>query len=179
MKLNDLRPDEGATRERKRVGRGKGSGQGKTAGRGQKGQNARSGGGVPHYFEGGQLPLVRRLPFKRGFTNIFRVEYQEVNVDQLQDRFEAGADVTPETLAAAGLVREADGPVVILGRGELKKKLNVSAHRYTKSAREKIEKAGGSVAELELLFTGARATVKPLRKEQIEALRGEHAGDAS
>ena len=86
MKLNDLRPDEGATRKRKRVGRGKGSGQGKTSGRGTKGQKARSGGGVPHYFEGGQLPLVRRLPFKRGFTNIFRIEYQEVNIDQLQDR---------------------------------------------------------------------------------------------
>ena len=179
MKLNDLRPDEGATRKRKRVGRGKGSGQGKTAGRGTKGQNARSGGGVPHYFEGGQLPLVRRLPFKRGFTNIFRIEYQEVNIDQLQDRFKSGDAVTPESLAEAGLIREADQPVVILGRGDLKKKLKVSAHRYTKSARAKIEEAGGTVTDLELEFTGARATFKPLRKEQIEARRADRADDAS
>jgi len=179
MKLNDLRPDEGATKKRKRVGRGTGSGRGKTSGRGTKGQNARSGGGVPNYFEGGQLPLVRRLPFKRGFTNIFRIEYQEVNIDQLQDHFKSAAAVTPESLEEAGLIREHDQPVVILGRGDLKKKLKVSAHRFSKSARAKIEEAGGSITELELAFTGARATVKLLRKEQIEARRAGRVDDAS
>jgi len=173
MKLHDLRPDKGATQKRKRVGRGHGSGKGKTAGRGTKGQNARSGGGVPPYFEGGQLPLVRRLPFKRGFTNIFRTVYQEVNVDQLEARFEKGAEVTPEALAEAGLVRKATDPVVILGRGELGKALTVKAHRFTKSAREKIESAGGSIEELELLVTGANATVKLLPKAELEALRSQ------
>ena len=171
MKLHDLRPDEGATKKRKRVGRGRGSGHGKTAGRGTKGQNARSGGGVPPYFEGGQLPLVRRLPFKRGFSNIFRINYQEVNVDQLEDRFEAGAEISPETLAEAGLIREATEPVVMLGRGELGTAYTVKAHRFTKGARKKIEEAGGSIEELELLLTGARATVKLLPKEELEALR--------
>lgn len=171
MKLHDLRPDEGAKKKRKRVGRGRGSGYGKTAGRGTKGQNARAGGGVPPYFEGGQLPLVRRLPFKRGFTNIFRTAYQEVNVDQLEDRFEAGDEVTPETLAAAGLVREATEPVVVLGRGELGAAFTVKAHRFSKSARQKIEDAGGSIEELDLLITGPHATVKLLRKEELEALR--------
>nr|MBN1229955.1 50S ribosomal protein L15 [Anaerolineae bacterium] len=173
MKLHDLRPDSGANKKRKRVGRGISAGQGKTAGRGTKGQNARSGGGVPPYFEGGQLPLVRRLPFKRGFTNIFRVEYQEVNVDVLEDRFDAGVEITPQVLADARLVRDAEKPVVIMGRGELSKKLTVKAHRFTKSALEKIEKAGGTTELLELEFTGARATVKLLRKDQIEALRAE------
>lgn len=173
MKLNDLRPDKGATKKRKRVGRGYGSGRGKTAGRGTKGQNARSGGGVPPYFEGGQLPLVRRLPFKRGFTNIFRVTYQEVNVDQLADRFEAGAEITPESLAEVGLVRDGQEPVVVLGRGDLDTKFTVKAHRFSKSARQKIEDAGGSVEELELLVTGPHATVKLLTKEQLAALREE------
>lgn len=176
MKLHDLRPDEGATKKRKRVGRGHGSGHGKTAGRGTKGQNSRSGGGVSPYFEGGQLPLVRRLPFKRGFSNIFRTNYQEVNIDQLEDRFEAGAEITPEALAAAGLVRDANEPVVILGRGELGTAFTVKAHRFSKSAREKIEAAGGTVEELELLVTGARATVKLLPKEQLEALRSQRGG---
>ncbi len=171
MKLHDLRPDKGARKKRKRVGRGRSSGMGKTSGRGMKGQGARSGGGKGHYFEGGQLPLVRRLPYKRGFTNIFRIEYQEVNVDSLEERFEKGAEVTPETLAEAGLVRDGDRPVVILGRGDLAKTLTVRAHRLTKSAVEKIEAAGGTVEKLELELTGARATVKKLRKEQIEALR--------
>src|SRR5690606_4424935 len=171
MKLHELRPDEGAKKKRKRVGRGISAGQGKTAGRGTKGQGARSGGGKGAYFEGGQLPLVRRLPFKRGFTNIFRIEYQEVNVDDLARVFAAGDEVTPETLAAKRLVRKADQPVAILGRGELGVALKVKAHRFSASAREKIEQAGGSVEELELLLTGARATVKKLRKEQLEALK--------
>lgn len=179
MKLHDLRPDEGATKKRKRVGRGRAAGQGKTAGRGMKGQGARSGGGKGPYFEGGQLPLVRRLPFKRGFTNIFRIEYQEVNLDLLEDRFNKGDEVTPQALFEARLVRDAEQPVVILGRGDLTKALNVSAHRFSKSAREKIEAAGGSITDLELEFIGAQATVKLLRKEQIEAIRAERDQAAS
>ena len=173
MKLHDLRPDKGATRKRKRVGRGIAAGQGKTAGRGTKGQGARTGGGTSPYFEGGQLPLVRRLPFKRGFNNIFRIEYQEVNLDQLEGRFEAGAEVTPEALAAAGLIRDAEQPVVVLGRGKVKTAYKVRAHRFSKSAQAKIEAAGGSVEMLTPLLTGARATVKRPTRAQIEALRAE------
>ncbi|GAB4575866.1 MAG: 50S ribosomal protein L15 [Anaerolineae bacterium] len=170
MKLHDLRPNPGAKKEKTRVGRGIAAGKGKTAGRGTKGQNARSGGGKGPYFEGGQLPLARRLPFKRGFTNLFRIEYQEVNLDTLAERFDDGAEVTPETLAAAGAIRDAEKPVVVLGRGELNKKLTVKAHRFSRTAREQIEAAGGKVEQLELLITGARATIKKLRKEQLEAL---------
>ncbi len=145
MKLHELRPNPGAKRPRKRVGRGIAAGQGKTAGRGTKGQNARSGGGVRPYFEGGTLPLYRRLPYKRGFKPLNRVEYNEVNLDQLAAKFEANAEVTPETLAAVGLVSEPKRPVVILGRGEIDVPLKVKVHRISKSARAKIEAAGGSV----------------------------------
>ena len=171
MKLHELRPAEGSTKRRKRVGRGYSAGQGKTAGRGQKGQGARSGGGKGLYFEGGQLPLVRRLPFKRGFTNIFRIVYEEINVDDLGQAFADGETVTPEALAEKGLIRKATDPVVVLGRGDLAVKLTVKAHRFSKSAQEKIEGAGGSVEKLELLVTGPLATVKKLRKEQLAKLR--------
>lgn len=164
MKLHDLKPDPGSRKKRTRVGRGISAGKGKTAGRGTKGQNARPGGTKAPYFEGGQLPLVRRLPFKRGFTNLFRIEYQEVNVASLAEAFKSGATVTPDTLAQAGLIKEADQPVVILGDGELSAKLQVSAHRFTKSAREKIEAAGGSVDHIALAVRGARATIKKLPK---------------
>lgn len=173
MKLTDLKPAKGSVKKKRRVGQGIAAGRGKTAGRGTKGQGARRGGGKGPYFEGGQLPLVRRLPFKRGFTNLFRIEYQEVNVDSLEERFEAGASVTPEALVEQGLIRDAHKPVKVLGRGELSKKLDVSAHNYTKSAQEKIEKAGGSVTTLELLLTGAAATIKKPQKSVIEALRAE------
>ena len=149
MKLHDLRPAEGAKKKRKRVGRGISAGQGKTAGRGTKGQGARTGGGKGPYFEGGQLPLVRRLPHKRGFTNIWRVKYTAVNLDRLSG-FAAGADVSPETLAAAGIIKRADEPVVILGRGSLDRPLTVKAHRFSASARAQIEAAGGVVEELSL-----------------------------
>ncbi|MCQ3929309.1 MAG: 50S ribosomal protein L15 [Chloroflexi bacterium] len=175
MKLHDLQPAPGSTKKKTRVGRGISAGKGKTAGRGTKGQGARSGGVKGPYFEGGQLPLVRRLPFKRGFTNVFRIEYQEVNVEVLEAVFNAGDVVTPAALAEKRIVREADAPVVILGEGELTKKLTVQAHRFSKSAKEKIEKAGGTAETLELLLTGARATVKKLPKEQVEALRAEKA----
>ncbi len=144
MKLHELQPAEGSRKGRKRVGRGISAGQGKTSGRGTKGQGARTGGGPSPYFEGGQLPLVRKLPFKRGFTNLRRIEYAEVNVGRLQG-FEADAEIDPMTMAAAGLIREPERMVVILGDGNLQTALKVKAHRFTKTAREKIEAAGGSV----------------------------------
>jgi large subunit ribosomal protein L15 len=147
MKLHDLRPADGAKKRRKRVGRGIAAGQGKTAGRGTKGQAARSGGTKGPYFEGGQLPLVRRLPFRRGFTNIFKVEYIPVNLYRLEG-FAADQEVSPETLASAGIIKSASLPVVILGQGEIDRPLTVKAHRFSSSARTKIEEAGGSVEEL-------------------------------
>jgi large subunit ribosomal protein L15 len=173
MKLHDLRPNPGKNKKRKRVGRGISAGQGKTAGRGTKGQGARSGGGKGAYFEGGQLPLVRRLPFKRGFTNIFRIEYQEVNVELLNANMAAGTEVTPEVMFDHGLIRDPEKPVVVLGRGDLGKKLTVKAHRFTTSAAEKITGAGGSTEVLPLLVTGARATVKKMRRADLAKLRSQ------
>lgn len=173
MKLHELKPDEGSKRKRTRVGRGIAAGKGKTAGRGTKGQGARAGGGKGPYFEGGQLPLVRRLPFKRGFTNIFGITYQEVNIDMIDARFNDGDVVNGESLVAAGLIRKADEPLKVLGRGELTKKVEVHANKFTKSAAEKIEKAGGSVNQHDLKVTGALATVKKLRKEDYERLYGD------
>lgn len=140
--LHDLSPPAGSHRDRKRKGRGPGSGNGKTAGRGQKGQKSRSGGSVHPMFEGGQMPLHRRIP-KRGFTNINRVEYQIVNLYSL-DRFDGA--VTVETLHEAGLISSARRPVKILGQGEVEAALDVEAHAFSRSAREKIEAAGGSVS---------------------------------
>ncbi len=151
MKLHDLRPAPGSKKNKKRVGRGMASGHGKTSGRGMKGQNARSGGGKGPYFEGGQLPLVRRLPFRRGFTNIHRVEYKPVNVERLQAVFgDAGQEVTPEALVEAGIIKRSDKAVAILGQGEITSALTVKAHRFSQSAKEKIEAAGGSVEVLPL-----------------------------
>ncbi|HSR32855.1 MAG TPA: 50S ribosomal protein L15 [Anaerolineae bacterium] len=147
MKLHELHSPKGARKPRKRVGRGISAGQGKTAGRGTKGQASRSGGTKGPYFEGGQLPLVRRLPFKRGFTNIFRVQYASVNLCRLEG-FAANEEISPETLAAAGIIRSAMVPVAILGHGDLDRPLVVKAHRFSSSARAKIEEAGGSVEEL-------------------------------
>lgn len=148
MKLHELQPNEGKTKKRKRVGRGIAAGQGKTAGRGYKGQGARAGGGTRLYHQGGNLPFYRRLPFKRGFTPINRVEYNEINLDQLVV-FGTGQDVTPETLAEARLLRDEQKPVVIMGRGEVTVALKVRAHRVTKGALAKIEAAGGSVEIIE------------------------------
>jgi large subunit ribosomal protein L15 len=149
VKLHELRPQEGALKKRKRVGRGIAAGQGKTAGRGTKGQNARSGGGVRPYFEGGQLPLVRKLPFARGvgFRDPWRVQFTPVNLERLAI-FRMEAEVTPEMLADAGIIKRADELVVILGRGEVEHSLTVKAHRFSASARAKIEAAGGVVEEL-------------------------------
>lgn len=146
MKLHELKPAKGAVKSKRRLGRGTATGQGKTAGRGQKGQWSRSGGGVRVGFEGGQMPLARRLP-KRGFNNIFKKAYTEVNVEVL-NRFENGAEITAEVLKAAGVISkiEKDG-VKILGEGNLEKAITVKAAKFTASAQEKIEKAGGK-AEL-------------------------------
>lgn len=152
MKIHDLKPPEGSKRRRQRVARGIGGRRGKTAGRGMKGQKARN--TVPVGFEGGQTPLFRRTPKKRGFRNPFRVEYNPVNLDVLE-RFEEGAEVTPETLRARGLTPKR-GNVKILGRGELTKKLTVRAHKFSKPAREAIEAAGGTVEELPPPFRGPR-----------------------
>lgn len=143
--LNNLKAPAGSTHKKKRVGRGPGSGLGKTAGRGSKGQKSRSGYSEKRGFEGGQMPLHRRLP-KRGFTNIFKREWAEVNLADLERLFEAGATVTPEALVESGVVRKSRAKsVVVLGRGELQKALNVTAHRFSAAARQKIEAAGGKV----------------------------------
>ncbi|HFE65787.1 MAG TPA: 50S ribosomal protein L15 [Chloroflexi bacterium] len=150
MKLHDLRPNPGAKKKRKRVGRGISAGQGKTAGRGTKGQNARSGGGKGIYFEGGQLPLARRLPYKRGFTNIRKVYYKPVNLDRLAEIDFGDVEVTPEVLAAIGFIKKPTDPVVILGDGDIDVALTVKAHRFSATARQKIEAAGGKVEVLPL-----------------------------
>lgn len=148
MKLHELLPALGSTKSKRRLGRGHGSGRGKTSGRGTKGQNARTGGPVRPYFEGGQLPLVRRLPVRRGFVNIFRIEYEPVNLNRLAV-FRADAEVTPEALALMGIVRTLNRPVKILGQGEITVPLKVRAHAFSASAREKIVAAGGTVEEIE------------------------------
>ena len=143
MKLHELTPAEGSRKVRNRVGRGIGSGNGKTAGKGHKGQNARSGGGVRLGFEGGQTPLFRRLP-KRGFTNINRKEFTIVNLSTL-NRFEDGTEVTPELLLETGVISKLNDGVKILASGAVEKKLTVKAHKFSSSAKEAIEAAGGSV----------------------------------
>ena len=150
MKLHDLEPNEGAKKDRKRVGRGTAAGQGKTAGRGMKGQGARAGGGTPLYHQGGNLPFFRRLPFMRGkgFTPINRIEYYEVNLDQLS-KFRAKSVVSPETLAENRIIRDNRKPVVMLGRGDIEKALTVKVQRISKGAQTKIEAAGGSVEIIE------------------------------
>ena len=147
MKQHEVRPPRGAKRPRKRVGRGDGSGHGSYSGKGLKGQKARSGGGVRPNFEGGQLPLTKALPRIRGFTNIFRKEFSVVNLDRLA-KFPANSEVTPKVMVEAGTVKNLKRPVKVLGRGELEQPLVVEAHRFSESARQKIEAAGGSVREI-------------------------------
>jgi large subunit ribosomal protein L15 len=158
MKLHDLYPPKGAKKKRKRVGRGIAAGQGKTAGRGMKGQNARSGGGVRPYFEGGQLPLVRKLPFARGvgFRNPWKMHFKPVNVGRLVEYFEEGAVVSPDTLADVGIIKSPRELVAILAEGELDRALTVRAHRISASARQKIEAAGGNVEQLPVQRGGYR-----------------------
>ncbi len=147
MKLHDLQPAPGAKKAKTRKGRGIAAGQGKTAGRGTKGQRARTGRGIHPYFEGGQLPLVRRLPHVRGFKNIFRTEFEVVNLDTLEAAFGENTAVTPDLMVEQGLIKQA-GRVKVLGRGEIKKPLQISAHAFSASAKEKIAAAGGSATEL-------------------------------
>lgn len=151
MRLQDLKPNEGSKKLRKRIGRGHGSGSGKTAGRGVKGQNSRQGGGVRLYHQGGNLPFFRKLPFMRGegFSPLNRVRYAEVNLDALHG-FAAGAEVTPETLAEAGVLKDKKKPIKIMGRGDINVALKIKVHKVTDGARQKIEKAGGSVETIAL-----------------------------
>lgn len=142
MKLHELSPAEGSSRKAFRVGRGAGSGNGKTAGKGHKGQKARSGGGVRPGFEGGQMPLQRRVP-KRGFVNIFATHYATVNIGQLNEKFEDGAVVDADAIVAAGLVKKVMDGIKVLGNGEVNKNLTVKVAAFSKSAKEKIENAGG------------------------------------
>ena len=148
MKLHELQPAEGSRKERSRVGRGLGSGNGKTSGRGMKGQNSRSGGGVRTGFEGGQMPIYRRLP-KRGFKNVWAKTYAEVNVESL-NRFEDGTVVDPVALVESGILKNVRDGIRILGKGELTKKLTVRANGFTKSAEEKITAAGGQIEKIEV-----------------------------
>jgi large subunit ribosomal protein L15 len=155
MKVHDLHPAPGSTKAKRRVGRGIGGKGGKTAGKGTKGQKAR--GTIPARFEGGQLPLVQRVPKRRGFTNPFRVEYGVINLDTLEEA--EGTDITPDSLRAAGLVHK-HGLVKVLGRGELTRKVNVSAHAFSKSAEAAITGAGGSVTRLPLPWGERRPPAK-------------------
>lgn len=147
LSLNNLHPAPGSTHKKKRVGRGPGSGLGKTSGRGNKGQKSRSGYASRPGFEGGQMPLQRRLP-KRGFTNIFKKQWLEISLAKIEDNFQAGEEVTPEILHDRGLIKKAKHDLVILGNGDFTKALKISAHRFTKTAREKIEKAGGTATQI-------------------------------
>ncbi len=147
LALNNLSPAPGSTHKKKRVGRGPGSGLGKTAGKGHKGQKSRSGYSRKIGFEGGQMPLQRRLP-KRGFTNIFKKKWVEISLAKLEENFSANDEITPDILHKRGLIKKAKHDLVILGTGEVSKALRISAHRFTKSAREKIENVGGSITEI-------------------------------
>jgi large subunit ribosomal protein L15 len=148
MRLNELQPPKGSTRTSIRIGRGHGSGKVKTGGKGTKGQNARAGGGVPPYFEGGQLPLIRKLPYRRGFTNPFRVPFREVNIKDLAN-FPEGSTVGPDEFEIAGVLRGKTGPVKVLGQGELSVKLTVRANKFSAGAKQKIEAAGGTAETIE------------------------------
>lgn len=145
MDLGNLKPASGSVKSRKRIGRGQGSGTGGTAGKGHKGQRSRSGSKIRPWFEGGQMPLQRRVP-KRGFTNIFKKQWEIVNLKDLAKM--KGTDITPKELFESGLIRKEDATVKVLGEGELKSAINLSAHAFSKSAKKKIEKAGGKVTQL-------------------------------
>jgi len=173
LTIDDLRPNEGAKTSKRRLGRGHGSGRGKTAGRGTKGQNARSGGGVRPGFEGGQLPIQQRMPYKRGFTNVWATPWETVNVGRLAE-LEIDGPITPEVLEAHGLIRSARFPVKILGNGEITGALTVKAQAFSKAAKEMIEQAGGTVEVLERTdqWTQARPRTRrlPINRE-LKAMR--------
>jgi large subunit ribosomal protein L15 len=163
MKQNELKENAGSRHRRKRVGRGPGSGHGKTSGRGNKGQRARSGRGIHSGFEGGQMPLVRRVP-KRGFYHLRKREYLQINVEYL-NRFEAGEKITPESLKERGLIKGSKNLVKVLGRGELTRKLEVTAHAFSRGAIHKIEAAGGKVEVLGLRQADGRHQILDLKNE--------------
>ena len=177
MSLNNLRPPRGARRDRKRVGRGPGSGHGKTASRGSKGAKSRSGFRFKRGFEGGQMPLHRRVP-KRGFHNPFRVEYAVVNLDTLAEVFDAGSSVTPELLRERGLVRHASAPVKVLGRGDIAKQLTVHAHKFSGSAAEKIAAAGGAAELIETARDKNARLEAQARQEKLAAAKAAEAAKA-
>jgi large subunit ribosomal protein L15 len=147
LSLNNLKPTKGSTHKKKRLGRGPGSGLGKTSGKGHKGQKSRSGYSQKIGFEGGQMPLQRRLP-KRGFTNIFKKQWIEISLAKIEENFDVNEEITPEILHERGLIKKAKHDLVILGTGEISKALKISAHRFTKSAKEKIENAGGTATQI-------------------------------
>ena len=148
MRFDELKAPAGARRQRKRVGRGNGSGSGTYSGRGMKGQKSRAGGGVRRGFEGGQLPVIRRLPSQRGFTNIFKKEFSVVNLDSIVAKLPEESDVTPELMKQARLIRGLSLPVKVLGRGEIDRAVTVLAHKFSDEARRKIEAAGGQAVEI-------------------------------
>jgi large subunit ribosomal protein L15 len=173
LTIDDLRPNKGANTSKRRVGRGHGSGRGKTAGRGTKGQNSRSGGGVRPGFEGGQLPIQQRMPYKRGFTNVWATPWETVNVGRIAELGIEGT-ITPEVLEEHGLIRSARFPVKILGNGEVTSAMTVKAQAFSKSAKEMIEQAGGTVETLERTdqWTQARPRTRrlPINRE-LKAMR--------
>jgi large subunit ribosomal protein L15 len=173
MQAHQLKPPRGAKHAKKRVGRGNSAGQGTFSGRGLKGQKARAGNKPRRFFEGGQTRLFKKLPFRRGFRNPFRVEYQPVNLDDLE-RFDDGAEVTPESLKEMGVLRSTRRPVKILAAGALTKKLSVTAHRFSLSAKEKIEAAGGSVVE-----TAERKQKKERESKPVMTLEEAEAAEAA
>lgn len=158
MKLHEIKPAPGSRKPKKRKGIGIAAGQGRTAGRGQKGQASRSGGVKGPYFEGGQFPMVRKLPFMRGigFNNPYKIVYKPVNVSLLAEKFEAGSEVTPDKLVAAGITGKADKHIAILGNGDITVALKISAHKFSESAKQKIEAAGGTITKLEVKRGGYR-----------------------
>ena len=179
LTLDDLRPNPGANRDRTRVGRGHGSGKGKTAGRGTKGQKARSGAGVGRGFEGGQLPIQQRLPYKRGFTNIHKTPWEVVNLSRL-DELQIDGPITPEVLHARGVIRGLEFPVKILGNGDLTRAVEVRAHAFSVAAKERIEAAGGAIQTLERtdewLSARPRSRRLPLNAELKRARVGKVGG---
>lgn len=179
LNLNDLRPNEGANQKKKRVGRGQGSGHGKTAGRGTKGQKSRSGPGVRPGFEGGQLPIQKRLPYKRGFTNIYKTPWEVVNLEKLVELGLEG-EITPESLHERGVTRGVEFPVKILGTGEVSAPLKISAHAFSASAKERIEAAGGTVTTIERsdrwITARPRSRALPINRELKQARFGKVGG---
>jgi large subunit ribosomal protein L15 len=167
LSLNNLKPAKGSTHKKKRLGRGPGSGLGKTSGRGHKGQKSRSGYSAKIGFEGGQMPLQRRLP-KRGFTNIFKKEWLEISLAKLEQNFNAGDEITPEILHERGLIKKAKHDLVVLGNGDFTKALKISAHRFTKGARAKIEKAGGTMIEIPQKAVFDSQAAKTAKKAKAE-----------